>query len=259
MNNTRDFTINFHTQSNKKNKLSTNFKIVFQTSNNNIEKYCQETWPYLIEHKQYSLDQLKELQQMKRYIKKNISQNDINYVHKYFYDKSFFDNIRITNKFTSIEITNYDCKMWTDNIPYIELEGIITLDLDKLFGYYIRKDYYKLIMPYKQKLINIEFDIFFSKSFPLYATFRNNTLIKKIFLDYIYKELNNKNNRKLLKDIEKTLKISKIYEYKKQVKWKGKNIHVNINDITKLLKLKAKKNFLPMAGGYILYKKLRGR
>jgi len=255
-----DFTISFHNQLIKNYIIETDFEIVFQTSIQSIEKYCKEKYPTLITHKQYSTDELAQLVLMKNYIKKNLNSNDITYIHNYFYEKHWFEPLSYISNITSIKLTDYNCKMWSDpELPYLEIKGIISLDLKKLVDLYLnKKKYYDIILPYSQKVVSKVSSIKFNRAFPLYVTYKGGVEFRNQVLNIVKDYIKNKIPNNIKQVIEKKMKINNIDEYKMEVNWKSSDeIEININDAMKLLKLKIKENFLPMAGGFVLYRNLK--
>ena len=255
-----DFQIKFHMQTVKNKKVTTPFKIVFQTPSKSIEKRCVEQWPYLMQHQKYSTQQLKELQKMKAYIKNRLSRSDKNYIHKYFYDTKWFEPFRRITNMTSIELTDYNCKIWTDKeVPFLEISGEITLDMRKLFDLYFKRKFLKLETEKTRHKFHDKVMIRFQKPLPLYVTFRGGQEAKKVFANLLREKIDSRRPNDIKKKFEKQFNLKKLETFKKDVEWdrRGKLV-VEINDTMKMLKIKAKENVLPLAGGYLLYRKMRG-
>ena len=265
----QDFDIQFHTQSirntNRFKDISIRFKIVFQTSTKKIEKYCLEHHSNLLRHKQFSADERAQLIIMRQYIESNLTKKDLNYIHQYFYDRRWFDpfNSRDKDKISSIEIDTVDAKIWTDELPYLEVNGTITIHFKELFDEYVKKGYHRFEMDRKQRITTRIIRFIFSKSLPLILTYRGHNNIKDIFIsifeDYIKSRRKDRRNI-IKKEIEKYLKIENIHLYRMKINWKfSDTIEVNINDTTRLLKLKAKESVLPIIGGFVIYDALKRR
>lgn len=265
----QDFDIQFHTQTVRnrgKNKdISIRFKIVFQTSTKKIEKYCLEHHSNLLQHKQFSADERAQLIIMRQYIENNLTKKDLNYIHEYFYDRRWFDPfvVRDKDKISSIEVDTVDAKMWTDDLPYLEVNGTITVYFKELFDEYVKKGYHSFEMINKQRITSRIIKFVFARALPLILTYRGHNHIKGIFTsifeDYIKSRRTDRRNI-IKKEIEKRLKIEDIHLYRMKIDWKFTNtIEVNINDTARLLKLKAKESVLPIIGGFVIYDALKKR
>lgn len=256
----QDFNISFHDQkyvnTAREKSVTTKFKIIFQTTSKNIEKYCLKNYPTLLTHKQYSADEIKQFIEMRKYIENNLNQSDKDYIHKYFFDRGWFGPFKFNKtKISNIKLEDYDVKMWADEIPYLEIDGIITIDIKQMVKEYISNKYIKFEEPYKQNITSKEINVKFSKQFPLLITFRGGLNFKNILIKMIEDFI--KSNRKnfIKEGIEKKLGIDKIHEYKMDITWnQNDSIKVLINDSIKLLKLKAKKNIIPLTFGYFMLK-----
>lgn len=259
----QDLDIYFNTaivnNSKKKKTLEVKFKIVFQTGSTVIEKYCKQNYETLLTHKQYSTDEKTKLFEMKKYIKDNLNVNDLNYIHKYFFDKGWFNPFKFNKNFIKIDITDTDAKMWTDKeLPYLEIDGLLTLDLKKMFDEYMLYNFHKFEFDIKQPITSRTIKFKFARSLPLFLTYKINPQIYSIFVNIFESYIKSKSKNIIKNEIEKLLKISNIETYKMNINWKfSDTIEVNINDTIKLLKLKAKESFLPTVGGFVLYDMLR--
>jgi hypothetical protein len=255
----QDFNISFHNQSfsdtlsNK--SISTKFKIIFQTTSKTIENYCMTNYPTLLTHKQYSADEIRQFIEMRNYISRSLTNADKDYVHKYFFDRGWLEPFKFNrSKFTSIVFDDYDAKMWADtSAPYLEIDGTITLDINKMLNEYISSRFIKYETPRSQKITSKEILIRFDKNFPLIITYRGGLTFKNILLKMVT-DIIKSNRKSIIKDeVEKQLKLDKIHEYKMDITWNQDNsIKVLINDSIKLLKLKAKKNIVPLTLGYFM-------
>lgn len=261
MKSVKDFSIQFHTQLVKNNLITTDFKIVYQTENKMIEKYCMENYPDLMVYSQYTIEQLKRLQYMKSYIKKNLLKTDIQTIENYFYEKHWFDPYKISDGITNIKLINYDCKTWTEpDIPYLEIEGEVTMDLKKMLILCFNKNYVQYIKQ-KSRVLSESLSFKFIRPFPMYMTFRGGQEAKREILSMITKNVNNiVIGDKIRPRVESLLKIKDIHKYKKTLSWKYQDeILLEINDAVGLLKKTAKDNIIPLTAGYFLYKDLKRR
>lgn len=256
----QDFTISFHMQSIEGGKIITPFELVFQTENKVIETYCKKQWPYLMTTQQYSIEQLAELQKMKAYIRRNLAYGDQQYIHDFFYMRHWFEPVVQSMKLTSIKLINYDCKFWTDReTPYLEIKGEITLDIAKMLNLYFDKKYIKPVKPMNKKILYEELSLKLVRPFPLYITFRGGVEARNQMLNMITAAINDRGTNPIKKLIEKEMGITGIHEYKKTLHWKYQDeIVIEINDTMRLLKIKVRKNIIPIAGGYVLWRSMRG-
>jgi len=248
------FNIAFQLQNIKNEIVSVPFDIVFRTNTKEIELYCAKNFKEVLTSYIYSIEQNKKLLEMRRYIKKTISNSDIESIHRYFYDKKWMEPIEFFSKVTDITLTDYDCKFWTDpKIPFLQIKGIITFDLSKMLELYYNKKFIKINK--QNRIIKEELEFVFIKSLPLFLTYSQTTTMRAMLLD-IFIKLTNKSGSYINKEIEKLLNIQNIDRYKKEISWKdNKTIRVYINDIIQLLSLRASQNIIPLTvAGYISYR-----
>lgn len=253
------FDISFHMQSFRKDIVSTPFSLVFQTESENIEKYCKQKYPDLMEYSQYSPEQIRKLHEMRKYIKDNLKQIDIKFIHNFFYDRSWVDPFKIDDGLTTIELNGYNCKTWTDpQVPFLEVKGIIHFNISTLLKFYFKKN--KLYFTKDNGVVTRNLDITFS-SFPLLLTYRSSIRLKSALLSMFTQEINGTATTPVKSKVQMEMELKKIEEYKKNIKWNATNtLRIEITDTAKLLKLKIKESpVLPLVGGYILYKSIRGR
>ncbi|OQB40857.1 MAG: hypothetical protein BWY04_01176 [candidate division CPR1 bacterium ADurb.Bin160] len=255
MDNCLNLNIAYHNQTFRKGIMEVPFKIVFQTSSKSIEKYCKENYPKLMTYSNYSMQDNVDLQKMRAYIKVNLG-TEINEIHNYFYKNNLLNPFNIKDNLTKIKIDRCDCKINTNpDIPFLELNGIISFDYDKMLKIYSEKKYIKAIKIDKQiTKINIKFKI--TKPYPYILTYRNSLAFKTDFLNLFKNYVNATKTNAVQKLIEKEFNLDGIQNYKKNISWSDNNILIEINDVSKLLKIKVKENILPITGGYLL---LRGK
>ena len=260
---TANFNIEFAQLIIKGNKISFPFSIVMQTKDNAIEKHCIKTWPQLM-HDDYILTPNDKGEKMKMvsYIKKTLlnQSNDMDLIHKFFYDRRWMNPIPFNKKITSITLNKFECKLWSNpEIPYLELKGWITIDLEKLLDGYLRANF--ITIKQNNKFIRESILIKFTRSLPLLLTYIESVQIKNLILQYFITNTN-KQNTFFIKKIEKLTKLTKLHTFRKKIfKWKNNTeIILEINDLIKLLKKKALRPVPLTAAGFItanMYKQYR--
>ena len=240
---------------NSKNVITTPFKINIRTNDGLIEKKCAELFPDLMVASQYTQEQLFKLQQMKAIIKKAFNKNDIESVHKLFYDGRYLYPLPFPNKLSAITLTSYDCKMWTNNEPRLELEGYVTLDLNELFKYYYENKLIKVI--HNKKLIRQEISLVFAKPLPLLFVYERASDCQNKILANIIKMCQDANSF-LFKDLMRITKNERLKDLTKDISWQNNyTIKIAMNDLSQNIINKLKDNSGKIAFGYLLYQALK--
>lgn len=250
MDNCIKLNISYNMQTFKKGIMEVPFEIVFQTSSKTIEKYCKETYPSLMTYSNYSMSQLTDLQKMRAYIKVNLG-SEVDEIHNYFYKKNLISPFTIKTGLTKIKIIKCDCKTHTNpDIPYLEINGTITLDYNAMLKIYCSKYIHAIN---KEKHIikeSIKFKI--DKAYPYILTYSNSLAFKTEFLNLFIQYVNRDKTNDIRKFVEKEMGIDNINTYRKVITWSDQEISIEVNDVGKLLKIKMKENILPLTGGYLL-------
>lgn len=251
----QNFNIDFNSLVIKKDTATYSFSIVMQTESKEIEKYCFEKWNRLM-YVTYILTPEDKLEQIKMesFIKKKLSTSAIDNknIHKFFYDRSWFTPITQSDNITTIALDDFDCKIWTNpEIPYLQLKGTISIDMNKLLEIYVRKAF--ITFRHDNKFVSEVIHMQFTRSIPMIMRYFDNPILHQYFVNYVTQKLKTPNNF-LLKKLETVCKIKKLHTLKKQVTWENNEIKININDLVAILGIKAKRNILPLTlGGFILY------
>lgn len=257
----QDFDIHFQTQSvivkSNKKISETKFDIVFQTTSQSIEKYCKKNFESILRHKLYSQAEIQQLFAMRKYIENNLNESDKNYIKNYFFEKGWIAPLKKNTKSISIALDEFDAKMWTDKeLPYLEIKGTVKLDMEIMLDEYIKDKFIKIEKPYKQKITQLENTIKFHKSFPLLLTYKGGLKFKQVLLNMVTDRIKSRRTNYIKSELEKNMNIKQIGTFKSEITWTSNtSIKVLVNDSMKLLKLKAKKNILPLTAGYLMLRK----
>jgi hypothetical protein len=233
------FNIDFGTMSYKGNKAIFPFAVVYQTQSKKIEQYCQKTWPKLMTHEIYTPEDNLQKYKMYSYIKNNLTSSDLNDLHKTIYERNWMSPLDFNDKISTIEITEYGCKTWSDpNIPYLELKGIIIIDMIDMFHCYIKKGW--ITFENKSGILSENPTIKINKSLPFIIRYNSSQTPFDIILKEVTKQLNT-NGSALLKMIHTKIKIKDFAGYKKNITWglDKSIINIEIKEKIKLLKDKA--------------------
>jgi hypothetical protein len=235
--------------------VTTPFKITVRTDDLALEKKCAAEFPDLMFMAQYNQDQLFRLQKMKRLIQSSLSQSYINQVHELFYTGKYLYPIPFDKKISNIKITGYDCKMWTNSEPRLELEGTITISIPDVWRFYYESGIIKV--QHNKKLVRNEILMFFSKPLPLLLVYDRATELKNRMLELIKKDLKDKGS-KISKDFSTLTKNPRLNELTKEVAWMSLDvIKVAMNDLSENILNKMKNNKGKIAFGYLLYQALK--
>ena len=249
INNMKDFIINFSQNKDDpfKNTVSYPFKLIFKTNSNVIEKECKKQWPQLMEPHPNSVEDNIDLFKMGQYIKKCLSGNDIKDIHNVFYTQGWMDPCVIDHNITKIELTRFNCRQWNDpQVPFLEIEGVITVDLLKLLSSYVKN---KWIAISSEGGIASETILFRIKPFPLLLRYMAAGFPFAIILGQFQIILQDKNNY-LTKEMQRIVRFTSIHTYDKEIQWgyDHQTITCKLNDTLRLLKDKVKRN--PTAYGF---------
>lgn len=240
---------------NSKNIITTPFRINIRTSDGLIEKKCQELFPDLMTASFYDAKQLIRLQQMKTIIKNALLKNDLEQILKIFYDGKYLYPLNPGNKFVKLELTSYDCKVWTNNEPRLELAGNIIIDLEGILKHYYDTKLIKIV--HNKKLLKQNISLIFAKPFPLLLVYEKSSDCYNKVLELIKKWINDKNCF-FNKDLVKLTKNQRFNDLTKQVTWINNfTIDIAMNDLSENIINKLKNNKGKIAFGYLLYKSLK--
>jgi hypothetical protein len=238
-----------------KNVVKTPFKITVRTGE--LENKCKEQFPDLMTATIYNQDQLIRLQQMKRFIKASLKKKDLDNIHTLFYTGRYLYPLSAQKFISQLTLTDYDCKIWTNNEPRLELSGYITVSMDDIFKYFYDSKIIKL--KHNKKLIKQEIQLFFSKSLPLMIIYERSTEFKSKIIELIKKLLADKNSY-LFKDLAHYIKNPHFIDLTKEITWFGlETINISMNDLSENIINKLKNNKGKLAFGYLLYKSLKNK
>lgn len=238
-----------------KNVVKTPFKITVRTDE--IENKCKELFPDLMVATIYNQDQLIRLQQMKRFIKNALKKKDLDDIHQLFYTGRYLYPLPAQKPISQLTLTDYDCKIWTNNEPRLELTGYITVGMNEIFKYFYDSKIIKI--KYNKKLIKQEIQLFFSKSLPLMIIYERSMEFKSKIIELIKKMLLDKNSY-LFKDMANYIKNPHFIDLTKEVTWFGlETISISMNDFSENIINKLKNNKGKIAFGYLLYKSLKNK
>ncbi len=237
------------------NSLTIPFIMEVQTSSLAIEKYCVNHFSDLLRYEVFSVEQLHRLQQMKTYIKKSLSNGDINDMITILKNHGWLNNLDTNQKsIFQFQINETTMKMSSDVYPYMTVRGKIKINLQALISEYIRKG---LLTPKlsDNKFVKEVLDLKFVQPLPTILTYERSFDIQQVILSIVTGFCNKQSS--LSSAISKAVGIDSTYKFKKEVAWYGDGtIRVVINDFTNLLKAKAKKTWVPAAvAGVLMYTK----
>ena len=188
------------------------FYTVIQTSDLNIEKHLVEKYEkYLYVRDTGTLEDSIEIKAMRAYIVNNIGKSEIKDIKTLIKERNYFGNLDY-----EIEIKDGRGRYWTDpEMPYIQIDGFIVINMDKMWPWTLKNRYYKYVINKKW----IKFEVLFKqyKSFPLPLEKTNiKLIIERNFLYNIDEDLNNKNSL-LYKQLKKKTGIKKFFKVKRRV------------------------------------------
>jgi hypothetical protein len=215
------------------------FTCVLQTNSKKIEKACGTQWPKLMTHQQYTTQDNLDKYKMIKYIKDNLTTSDIKDIHKLAYDKGWFTPFEISDNISTCELQEFNCKIWSDpNIPYLELKGLLKLDIVNMLQIYIKKNW--ITFETDSGILSEKPRIRFNKSLPFIVRYNSSQTPLDLLLKEIIKQANTKNSV-IDKFLVSKTKLKNIAEYKKELTWAPdkQSINIEIKEKVRLLKDKA--------------------
>jgi len=226
----------------KGNIMTVPFSVVMQTQSQKIEKYCITTWPILMTHQQYSPEDNLLKYKMYAYIKNNLSTSDLNDIHKIAYDRNWMTPFELNDNGSKCELKEYGCKIRSNpNIPYLELKGILSIDLIQMFNIYIKKGW--ITFESKSGMLSENPYIKIGKNLPYIIKYGGSQTPYDIILNEIIKQSKQKDSA-INKLIVTKTKLKNIHDYEKKITWGlEKNIvNIELKEKMRLLKDKALEN-----------------
>ena len=198
------------------------FEMEVQTSSLTIEKYCMEHYNDLLYYKEFGIEQLYQLQKMKAYIKKSLTDSDYKDMIDILVSKGWLTNFDPkNNKIFTFKIDDVRCKYSSDKFPFLMIYGKMTFNLNEIIFEYMNKNY--IDVKYSgSEFIKETAEIKFNKSLPYILVFERSYDILSTVLKIIVK-LTNEQNSKLSTKIDKETGISNTYKMKKEIVWNGDN------------------------------------
>ena len=225
------------------NKVTVPFELVYQTNNKKIEKEVIVKYPFLLDKTIMLTPQQKlKTYEMDSFIKKSLSIPDMTDIHQVLYDRKWMDQISINQKLTEIQITKAEAGMWSDiTAPYLEIKGTITLDIIKLFNYYLKNNLieFKSTNGFFSERPSLEF----KQDLPFILRITQSQTPYDIIVKEVQKQLNTQNSD-VNKIIESKTKLKNFHTFKTISTWdySRKKISIEIQDRGKLIKSKAFSN-----------------
>lgn len=236
------YTVDFGLSSYQGNVAVFPFSVVMQTNSKKIENYCKTTWPKLMTHQQYTPQDNLDKYKMYKYIKDSLTTADKNDIHKLAYDRQWMTPLEYSNRISECKLTAFGCKLWSDPVtPYLELKGTISIDIIKLFGYYIKKQWFTFETSsgilYESPILKMK------KPVPFIVKYTGSRKPYDILLAEVIRQAKHQNS-----DINRMLvtatKLKHMHEYNKKLAWNTdySAITVEITEKIRLLKDKALAN-----------------
>lgn len=258
-----DFKLQFNNFELKKNILAIQFSIAIQSNNKELESYCLEKYPDLMIASEYSMEQLKRLYEMKRYIKSKVNSSSLysDGIRNYYHANHWIDPLDEKDGIEKLEFTDFDCKKWNDveGIPHIEIDGKILIDLEKTFNTYLKKKFIQLSL--ETGLFKRDIAIKFSKPFPLILMYSLASTFNNWKDAYIKQQISQPLNKvgMLGKEIAKLADMDKFHQVQKTInQFDSKTIKIEINEFSKLVEKKIKDNpFASIIAAGLIYKKVK--
>lgn len=215
------------------------FSIVMQTRSQKVEKYCIATWPKLMTHEIYTMEDNLAKFKLYAYIKNHLTASDKKDIHKIFYDRHWMTPLDFNDKGSELQLTEFGCKTWSNPaIPYLELKGTITVDLLKVLNLYIKKKW--ITFETNKGILSETPFIKMNKDLPFIVRYSSSQTPYDIILKEITKQAGQSNSMITKMFVAKT-KLKNIYSYDKKIEWENdkKTITVEIKEKIRLLKDKA--------------------
>ena len=225
------------------------FTMIYQTKSLIIEKYCIKSWPILMTYQQYTAQDNLNKFKMVKYIKDNLTASDKIDIHKMVYDKSWMTPLEWNDNNTKCDITEFGCKTWSNpNVPYLELKGIITVNLIDMLSVYIKKNW--ITFETNSSILSEGPYIKLNKSLPFIIRYNSSQTPFDIILKEVTTQAN-KSGSMIDKLLVNKTKLKNIHSYDKKISWGLDKTIINIELKEKIRLLKDKALTSPIKYGLL--------
>lgn len=217
-----------------------------QTTSTKIEQYCMKNFPTLIVFHEFSMEEMYQLAKMKTYIKSNLTASDKKDIIDVFITKGWLNNAITVYDFKILECR---CRMAADKIPFLLINAEISFNIKSLMKYYVSQNWLSIVHT-GNNITKETAELYFSQPLPYMLIFERSSEIQAQMLQVISELLR---SGPLAKQFDKAVGLEKASTLKKQITWgTDKQIKIVIDDAVGLLKLKAKKNWVPLTFAAII-------
>lgn len=257
----QDFKISFGSQLIYNDNLSIPFRMVMQTSSKKIETQLKEKWPEFLTSRILNIQELSTLLEIKKFIASNLSQQDIDDILDYFFDRNWLLPFNKNQNIFSIEIEQVNAKWWSDNeYPYLELDLKIVCDMQELVKNFFVSKYIQIV--FDPKFSTNEIVLKFLKPFPLLLSYSGAGQLKQYILNFVSTNMT-KRDFFIVQFLERQLKKTGLNDWRAHCQWQNANIKITLDNLGKLKQFKGMSTMGKiLVGGFVanyLYKRQKAK
>jgi hypothetical protein len=249
-----DFQILFSTQRFDKTSITTQFKIVFISDSKVLETELKAKYPEFLHHRVLSpTENLKNLEMQSYILKRSKELNLAQVCETYFLNNKWM--YPLNQSHVKTVITKGNSKFWTNPLyPYLELQGEITIDMEKAFDFYYQNKFIEFQVD--KKVLHRNTVMKFNKPWPQIVVYQNYAGYRELILNWIKDRF--LKNKKYVDDLEKATGLKNITKTQVEFRWRNNDIEIIIDNMTFLLSQKIFDNkFKILAGIYLLNRKYK--
>lgn len=214
--------------------VRTPFTIVIRDTNKKIEQTCAEKWPQLMTAREYSMEDLKNLQLMKSYINANITARDRFNILSYFYEKGFMYPYRLPNikDFAWVKVEEVDCKLWNDK-PHLELRCQLYFDFEQYIIQLDKDNHFRF--QYDRMFTEREIQIIFKEPLPIILYYTNKTQTDQMIQAFFNYQFNVGEGSIFNRKFEEKLGIQRLWEFDKTVEFRERIVTARLSEVSQTI------------------------
>lgn len=211
--------------------VRTPFNIVIRDTHGSIEEECIKRWPQLMTAREYSMEDLKNLQLMKSYINANLTARDKYNILIYFYEKGYMHPYRNNNvkDFAWVKIEDVDCKLWNDK-PHLELKCNLYFDFELYIKQLNSDTHFRF--QFEKMFTQRQIEIYFKEPMPLILYYSNKPQTDQMIKTFFNYEVNIGEGSIFNKLFETKFHLMQIWKFDKLVEFSERIVKITITGIS---------------------------
>lgn len=211
--------------------VRTPFNIVIRDTNSYVEDECYKRWPELMVAREYSMEDLKNLQLMKSYINSKLNARDKFNILSYFYEKGYMHPYRSSHvkDFAWVKIEDVDCKLWNDK-PHLELKCNLYFDFEQYIKQLNVDNHFRF--EFDKMFTERQVQIYFKEPMPLILYYSNKFQTDQMIKTFFNYEVNIGVGSIFNQRLEDKLQLMQLWKYNKIVEFSERTVKVTITGVS---------------------------